>query len=988
MEIKKIDPTNAFMMVDVISKILSASDDILKLSQWITSEMREMTGARLVLVVSRKIEPEGYEILKIDPDRKGDLCKSDDITYLINTSLIFNQIVSITSDNDDEKIRNCLKNIGFEVNIIIPLIANNEVYGSILLLGLPDINNVDLIKATYQNLVSLLGMVFRNASLIDRQEKIIQDRTSEIEERQQKLQEQNIALEKAIKNAQESEYRLKLATASGQLGIWDWNVKDNLLLWDDRMFELFGIDRDMFSNNIEAWKSCIHPEDKQRAIDETLVAINGTGDYNTTFRVLHPDGNILYLTSDAIIVRDNNGKPLRMIGINKDITEKKLAEENLQSITTKLEALINVSPLAITLLDDKGNVQLWNDAAEKMFGWSAIEVMGLPNPIVPIQKSNEYQTLSEQIMGGIGITNLEAIRQHKDGSLINVSISSAPLLDANGRIFGRMAILADITERKKAELLLKEKTEEIETQNEELNQTNQELIIAKQKAEQNEEKFRLMIKNSYDSFVLINEKGEQFYISDAAIRDTGFSIEELKGPIQNVIFPEDLEVILNAWNDLVSKKAETIRIQYRHKHKFKNYIWYEAVAQNFLNNPAINAVVANVRDITKIKETELELIKAKEKAEESDRLKTAFLQNMSHEIRTPMNAIMGFSDLLVKNFDNKAKLNKFSDIIGQRCNDLLEIINDILDIAKIESGQLSVNVAEFNLSDLFVELSAFFVEYQKRIGKEHIKFVSQEFIDPSRNIIISDKIKLKQIFINLINNAFKFTDTGKIECGCKLDSNNNLLFYVSDTGIGIPENKQKAVFERFIQLHDGSRKNIGGTGLGLPIVKGLIELLGGEIFLESIHGKGSTFSFSILYKTVNTIPIESLDNKKINNEVLMNKTILIVEDDYYNLEYLKEILSGFGLNILQTEFAKDAIDISLSLPVDLVLMDIRLPDLNGYEATNQILQHKPHMKIIAQTAYASYDEKQKATDAGCVDYISKPTKRELLLSMISNHLSS
>jgi PAS domain S-box-containing protein len=383
-----------------------------------------------------------------------------------------------------------------------------------------------------------------------------------------------------------------------------------------------------------------------------------------------------------------------------------------------------------------------------------------------------------------------------------------------------------------------------------------------------------------------------------------------------------------------------------------------------------------------------ELLLTKEKAEESGRLKTAFLQNMSHELRTPMNAIMGFSDLLDSNFDNKEKLKSFSKIIRQRCSDLLEIINDILDISKIESGQLPVNVDEFYLSELFADLSSFFAEYQKRMGKEHILFHLQASCNHSQNLIVTDKVKLKQIFINLITNAFKFTDVGKIEGGCKIDKNNNLVFYVSDTGIGIPRNKQEAVFDRFTQLNDGLKKNIGGTGLGLPIVKGLIGLLGGEITLESEPNIGSTFTFTFPFKATTLVHLQSLQLEKLNSEILFHKTILIVEDDLFNAEYINEILSDRSLYILQAENGKKAIEISISQPLDLVLMDIRLPDMNGYEAVRQIRQYKPQLKIIAQTAYAAQDEKQKAIDIGCIDYISKPIKQEMLLTMICKHLSN
>jgi PAS domain S-box-containing protein len=236
---------------------------------------------------------------------------------------------------------------------------------------------------------------------------------------------------------------------------------------------------------------------------------------------------------------------------------------------------------------------------------------------------------------------------------------------------------------------------------------------------------------------------------------------------------------------------------------------------------------------------------AKTKAEESDRLKTAFLQNMSHEIRTPMNAIMGFSDLLLIYADDKSKLASFTQIINQRCSDLLDIINDLLDISKIESGQLTTSLEECNLNELFAELHTFFANYQVKMDKQHIALT----LDAIDHTVVTDKGKLKQVLVNLINNAFKFTEEGKIEVRYKMTPNNNLIFYVRDTGIGIPAEKHGFVFDRFTQLNQSSRKNYGGTGLGLSIVKGLVELLGGEVTLDSSVGKGSTFAFTIPNKT-------------------------------------------------------------------------------------------------------------------------------------------
>jgi signal transduction histidine kinase/CheY-like chemotaxis protein len=383
-----------------------------------------------------------------------------------------------------------------------------------------------------------------------------------------------------------------------------------------------------------------------------------------------------------------------------------------------------------------------------------------------------------------------------------------------------------------------------------------------------------------------------------------------------------------------------------------------------------------------------ELKLAKEKAEESDRLKTAFLHNMSHEIRTPMNAIMGFAELISQNIDDKDKLINFSEIINQRCNDLLDIINDLLDFAKIESGQLPVRIEECNITDLFSELRNFFSEQKIKLNKPHIYFDLKEPRKFNNFTITTDKVKLKQIFINLISNAFKFTEAGKIEGGYKLDENQKMIFYVSDTGIGIPQDKHQYIFERFTQVEQNNKRFLGGTGLGLPIVKGLTELLGGKVWLKSESGKGSTFYFTIGYNTLHNpdSKIIQADKNQINYHFNNKIILVVVEDDPFNSALIKEILSVYDLKLLYAETGSEAIKKAGESSPDLVLMDIGLPDMFGFEATRQILNQKPGTKIIAQTAYATPEDKDDALNSGCIDFISKPLKAQKLLSLINNYL--
>jgi len=378
-----------------------------------------------------------------------------------------------------------------------------------------------------------------------------------------------------------------------------------------------------------------------------------------------------------------------------------------------------------------------------------------------------------------------------------------------------------------------------------------------------------------------------------------------------------------------------------------------------------------------------ELLLAKEQAIESDRLKTVFLQNMSHEIRTPMNAIMGFSSLLPKQFHNKNDLQEYSNIIMQRCNDLLSIINDIMDISKIETKQVLLTFEECNLDFILAEIQALFAEEQKRQNKTNISLLINNSTTNNKTFT-TDKKKLRRILINLISNALKFTDKGQIEIGFTINESKNIIFYVSDTGIGIPASEQKNIFDRFMRVEHGENRIFSGTGLGLSIVQGLTNALSGEIHLDSELGKGSTFTI--------TLPQNSNQHSKIANKAkhaynFSGKTILVVEDDEHNFRYLKEVFNRTSAKIVHAGKGADAVQIALSQNIDIVLMDIRLPDISGYEATRQIRQKKQNVIIIAQTAYATSEDRQQAIDSGCNEYFSKPVKAKKLLELVDKHFN-
>lgn len=487
--------------------------------------------------------------------------------------------------------------------------------------------------------------------------------------------------------------------------------------------------------------------------------------------------------------------------------------------------------------------------------------------VCPDDLPQTNEILQQYLSGNKPIFEIEQRLKTKSGEFKWVLTRGKVIIkDQLGNPLRMTGTHTDISNRKKEELikiqnqqLLKQQNEEYLVLNEELNRKNEEFIVlnenlktAKERAEENEQMLNSIYNAVGDVIFHLAVEGDGRYrfisANEAFSTVTGIKQDDVIGKLINDVIPEpSLSLVLEKYRRAITERTMLIWEETT-DYPTGRLVGEVRIAPVFDSKGHCSHLVGSVHNITDRKHAEIELLKAKEKAEETDRLKTAFLQNMSHEIRTPMNAIMGFSSILVDHADDKNQLKYFTDIINERCRDLLDIINDILDISKIESGQLPVNFQESNLNDLFAELNSFFTEHQKRIGKQQIEFSLQAFDGQSEKVILTDKVKLKQILINLISNAFKFTDTGKIECGCKFDENHNLLFYVSDTGIGIPSDKQELIFERFFQLKQGSEKFIGGTGLGLSIVKGLVTLLGGEIFLESQTGKGSIFSFIIPYK--------------------------------------------------------------------------------------------------------------------------------------------
>lgn len=505
-----------------------------------------------------------------------------------------------------------------------------------------------------------------------------------------------------------------------------------------------------------------------------------------------------------------------------------------------------------------------------------------------------------------------------------------------------------------------------------------------------EEKYKGIVYSSPNGVLIMDCHGIILDINDSFLHIVGYEKEDYLNNkvIETPGLDEDQRGKVRDHFSRIIAGKELAPFEIRFKHSSGKTRYVEVRTKLIKSTDERSGIIAICSDITDRNRTISELHEAKDKAEESDRLKTAFLANMSHEIRTPMNAIVGFSELLRTTNIQGPEREEYFNIINNSCSILSNLIDDIIDLAKIEAGQTTIAEDLCRPHEIMRELQRYFEEEIKKLGKP-IKLVMDASIDPDL-IIKSDEFRLRQILSNIIGNAVKFTEKGIIAWGCAVEKERDIKFFVKDTGIGISSENIELVFDRFRQMDDSSIRKYGGTGLGLPVSKSLVDLMGGDIWVESQIGKGSEFYFKIPFKPAKDEPFE--ENKVLTRSDMeysfKNKGVLVVEDNLSNFEFIRAVLSRTKVKLFWADTGVKAVEMfkKKRKHIDLVLMDIQIPEMDGYEATGLMKKMREDIPVIAQTAFAMSRDKEKSLDAGCDDYISKPIKPSDLLNMLAKYL--
>lgn len=811
----------------------------------------------------------------------------------------------------------------------------------------------------------------------------------------------------------ESEERFVLAVKATNDGIWDWNIAEDKLYLSPQWRHMLGYAEDELPNHINSWLDLLHPDEKELAFGNIKRHLQGEETLlNFEYRMRHKNGSYLNVVTRAIMVKDAARRAIRLVGSNADITDRKNVEEHVRKSLKQQKLLSEISFLFSSVMEDLNDpislaidklgehtdvsrVYIFEDSSDGVFTTNTFEwcnkevrpqienMQNLPYSVIPSYKKRLLKT------GGIICRDISELPDDLQDILEPQEIKSVMLFP----IFVKKKYVGfvGLDECRKHRAWDESEIQLMKTFTHLLGNVFERQEVERQLLA-SEEKYRSAVDNLTEVIFQTDEKSFLTFLNPAWIDITGYGLEESLGNnLMDYIYPEDRIEMDELYDLLMDQKIDFCRQTLRLSIKNGDIRWIEIYARLTLDQfNQIEGISGTINDVTDRKRAEEALIHAKEQAEQASLAKAQFLSTMSHEIRTPMNAVIGITNLLLKN-NPRADQKKNLSLLKFSGENLLHLLNDILDFSKIEAGKVAFEEVDFNLNTLLSGIKQSLAT--KATEGKNLK-LRMRLDDELPDMLIGDPTRLSQVLNNLVGNAIKFTEQGSVTLTVdvveKTDKEVKLEFCVSDTGIGIPEDKLQYIFDSFSQASSDTTRKYGGTGLGLTITKKLLELQGSSIEVESKAGEGSHFYFGLAFKLSNLQPEEEsqVQTSSAAHQSLQGQPILLVEDNPVNVVVASQFLEDWGASIVVAENGRQALEQIEKTSFSLILMDLQMPVMDGYEAALQIRKKysEEELPIIALTADAMHGVYDQITAAGMNDYISKPFIPDELYKKISRNL--
>ncbi|MGI8809322.1 MAG: PAS domain S-box protein [Acidimicrobiales bacterium] len=705
---------------------------------------------------------------------------------------------------------------------------------------------------------------------------------------------------------------------------------------------------------------CPAPVPPARVVAEIREALRVGGTWRGEIQCLRKDGPPFWCALNVTEFHHPSLGPAWIV-VSTDVTARRRAEE----AHTNLASIVQASRDAIFAKTLDGTVTSWNHGAEMLFGYSAGDMVGGPiDVLIPSERRDEEEELRGRVAGGLGVEQLETVRLRKDGTPVDVSVTLSPIADAAGTISGIAAICRDVTERNRAEA-----------------------------------KFQGLLESAPDAIVVVGPDGLIRIVNRQAEILFGYSRDELLGQPVELLIPERFaarhprlraDFLADASARAMGANLE-LAARRRDGSEFPVDISLAPLQteEGVLVSAAVRDVTERRRAQAALLEREAELALARDQALEASRLKSDFLANMSHEIRTPMNAVIGLTGLLLDS-SLSAEQREYLGAVRSAGEALLEIINDLLDFSKIEAGKLRLEVMDFDLRTVVEEVRDLLGADAREKGIELSTLVRAD----APAFVRGDPGRVRQVLTNLVGNAIKFSDDGEVAVrvhpGEDVGGATRLRFEVTDTGIGIPPDAQRQLFQAFEQVDTSASRRHGGTGLGLAISKQLVEMMGGEIGMESTLGAGSTFWFDVPLAVASAPPTKAVRlQDPIELQVHGDARLLVAEDNPVNQLVAVRMLEKLGFRADVAANGSEAVDALMRIEYAAVLMDCQMPEMDGFEATRAIRRQQSggrRTPVIAMTAAAAEADRNRCFEADMDDYISKPVRSEDLRIVLARWL--